>query len=46
MIETHTLNQPEDWNETSAPWPFTEDDAYEEDENIELPELPDEDTKE
>jgi hypothetical protein len=27
MIESNTPNQPEDWDETSAPWPFTEDDV-------------------
>lgn len=38
MIESQTLPQePDDWNETSAPWPFTEDDIVEEDENIEIP---------
>jgi hypothetical protein len=30
-----TTLEPEDWNETSAPWPFTEEDIL--DEDIELP---------
>lgn len=38
MIEPTVPQEPEDWNETSAPWPFTEDDAYDEDEEIEFPE--------
>jgi len=38
MIESQILNQPDDWEETSAPWPFTEEDIFDEDEDIELPE--------
>jgi hypothetical protein len=38
MIESPTLPQePEDWEETSAPWPFTEEDILEDDEDTELP---------
>jgi hypothetical protein len=37
MIESQILNQPDDWEETSAPWPFTEEDILDEDEDIELP---------
>ena len=39
MIESRTLlEEPDDWEETSAPWPFTEEDILDEDEDIELPE--------
>jgi len=37
MIESNTLNQPDDWDETSAPWPFTEDDIVEAEEDILIP---------
>ena len=32
MIESQILNQPEDWEETSAPWPFDEEDILEDEE--------------
>jgi hypothetical protein len=38
MTKPNPLEVPDDWNETSAPWPFDEDDILDEDEDIELPE--------
>jgi hypothetical protein len=32
MTEPNPLKVPDDWNETSAPWPFDEDDILEDDE--------------
>jgi len=39
MTEPKPLELPDDWNETSAPWPFTEDDILEDDE---MPDFKDE----